>query len=89
MSSMFYRCLWTFGITLPFSAAIESRVIKWIGEDNTPSRWNGMSLVITASGLVNLKQNYLNYTYDFTVAFDERGKGKVSKIQKKLYRLSK
>jgi hypothetical protein len=77
-------------LTLPFAASIEPRVSKWVGQHDTPSRWQGSALVITASGTVNLSgDTTIDYEYDFNIAFDEHGKGKITGVRKKHYAKSR
>ena len=74
-------------LILPHEAALKNKVTKWIGQRDKPLRWDDTTLTIETHGRVRvLSDTYIDYKYEFTVAFDENGQGKVTKVEKKLFK---
>jgi len=78
-------------MTLPyleprFYSDLKPKVSMWLGQSMKPEQWKNNTLVLTTDGAVNLTNNtFVHYTYEYNIAFDERGKGKVVSVEKKHY----
>ena len=64
-------------------------ISRGFGETRKPEQWKDGMLVLITNGAVKLTNSTrVDYTYEFTLAFGERGKGKIAEVQKKHYEVN-